>query len=92
MLERIQRHCRNLIHAENLINDDGCGGEENLISSEVLSMGRNLELGGLCSLLETLQAMIIPGNKVDEMVASLRELKYRHLLIDATIENMEKRT
>lgn len=94
LVDAIQNHCRNLQEIEKMIAQRGSYNK--ISSSRViprweLDEGRIMEIGGLCTLLEALVIMIIPEDKLDEVIQSLRELDYRHVMIHNTAEQLFRR-
>ena len=93
MLDQIKHHCGELeklneIIAEGAPTQTGSGIR---IPPGTFEMGRTSEIGGLCSLLKTLEKTIIPADKLDGVIAGLTEIKYRHAAIWATIRALKER-
>jgi len=92
MLASIERHCGNLVGVESAIaNGATLTDLETIIPPGGLEMYRADQIGGLCSLLDTLKVTIITNDKLDETIARLTGLDYEHAVIYVTIKSLEKR-
>jgi hypothetical protein len=92
MLEGIERHCRNLAGVESAIAEGATQTElETTIPPGGLEEYRAYQLGGLCGLLDTLEVTIIPKDRLDETIARLKRVAYKHVAIGNTIECLARR-
>jgi hypothetical protein len=62
-----------------------------MVGEQIPAWMRGQEIGGLCSLLRVLEKMILPEEKLGEIIDRLRELPYKHAVTDTTIEVLSKR-
>jgi hypothetical protein len=93
MLNQIKHHCSELEKLNKIIAEGAPThtGSETRIPPGSFEMGRTLEIGGLCSLLETLEKAIIPADKLDEVIAGLAEIEYHHVAIWGIIRALRER-
>lgn len=91
VVEKIQSHCNNLSHLEKAIAAGGVKLGERWIPAVELEQGRQQEIGGLCSQLDTLAIMIVPEDKLEWVIAQLKGLDHPHAAISVTIEKLVAR-
>jgi hypothetical protein len=87
IFKRIQDHCAEIKAVNQTIgmNHPSSSLYSNL--EDVRCMG----IGGLCSLLATLNESILSPGEISFFVEGLEKLDYRHFEIAATIANLKKR-
>ena len=88
IIEEIKQHCQNL---EGIERQPPSETRFPSTHDFIEGVSRASEIGALCGLLETLQQMVIPPDKLDTVIAELQEITYVHLAIGATIEDLEQR-
>jgi hypothetical protein len=88
VVRRIKEHCETLESFDRMLKrkDFPAGYQRGMTDVTVQQ-----QLGGLDSQLSTLIEMIIPEDKLPGVIAALKQLTYRHLILDSAIEELTKR-
>jgi hypothetical protein len=89
ILDGIKHHCKELQNIEAMVTEARVSGVSSPSGIMVAACDRNV--GGLMSLLDVLEKMIIPRDKVGPVVLGLREITYRHARIFSVIESINNR-
>lgn len=88
ILESIKRHVEDLKRIE---KDSPAGDAAARLPPGSFEMMRLQEIGGLCSQLRCLEASIVADDKLEEIIAALRGIDYRHAAIHGTMEALKAR-
>lgn len=87
ILEAIEKHSHNLEELNKVTPEEILAPPWHGDINTPISM----EIGGLCTLLTVLEKTFVPIDKIDGVIAGLKAITYRHLAINGTVENLEKR-
>lgn len=91
IVNKITALCANLQMIEKAITEGGIETTTRLILPGELAKNRLQEIGGLCNLLEVIEKMVIPEEKLGDVIQALKQLTYRHAAVYVTIETLKKR-
>ncbi|OGY23465.1 MAG: hypothetical protein A2172_04580 [Candidatus Woykebacteria bacterium RBG_13_40_15] len=91
VITSIKTHCENLKGIEPAMARGGVRSGGRFMSAEELERGRLQEIGGLCSQLRTLEAMIILEEALPWVIQELEQLDYRHAAISVAIDSLNER-
>ena len=91
IVDSIKTHCNNMQAVQRAMAGGGVKSGGRFIPAAELETGRLQEVGGLCSQLKALQAMIIPDEALPWVIQELRQLDCRHATIDHTVDVLNER-
>ena len=91
LVHLIQQHHSNICGAEKLMSTSPVVNCGRIVPIGELQLCRAQEIGAFCALIDALDGMIIPEDKLDSVVEELRSLNYNHAHLHRVIENLEAR-
>ncbi len=91
ILDGIEKHCRNITFIDQSINTGDLVSGGRIVPVNEIMTSRAVNIGGLCGLLEVLPQMVIPEEALDGVIARLKGITLRHVLIWSTIRDLEER-